>query len=192
MPRFDFMEPWGDDAHSALRWSFARLSRSDVLPTALDGYLKSDRPPGAITRMDAIAQAAIVRDIALGHDPLHRAYLTAYYLPAPTRERAAGGGLCWADRFYERRLEAVHAVAWWLMGMAGTGSHRVRGYQELVMQYVLGQPSHRRLREALKIKDRKVTDVRSKAYQQLDELHQKAVSKAHERLAAARLFEDAA
>lgn len=177
------MNPWGEDAHTALRWAHRQLDRSGVLPTVLDTYLRASRPPGSLTRLDAHAQAAVIRFVAEGTDPLHRAYLTAYYLPQPTRERSAGGGLTWVDRVYEERAKAVYEVAWWLLGAAGgSGVRRIRGYREIVMQYCLGNQSHRRLRDALRIKSNAVAGVRERTSVALDKLHTTAIAGAQNRL----------
>lgn len=182
--------PWGDDAHSALRWAFARLARSEVLPTAMAAVHASGRPVG-MTRADLHAQATIIRDAALGSgNPLHRSYLTAYYLPPPSWERLPGGGVGWVDRYHAERAEAVHQVAWWLMGAAGSsGALRIRGYQELVLQYMLGKPNNLRLRELLRVRRGTVPAIRQRAYSKLDELHDRALAQARERLERAGLLE---
>lgn len=175
--------PWGADAFSALRWAFNVLARSEVLPTALGSVHISGRGVG-LSRSDLHAQATIIRDAGLGTgNPLHRSYLTSYFLPPPSYERMAGGGLGWVDRFCGERLAAVHEVAWWLMGTAGTGAHRIRGYQELVLQYTLGKPNNTRLREAMRVRRGKgVAAMREAAYGKLDDLHEHALAGAGERL----------
>lgn len=181
--------PWGADAYSALRWAFNRLARSEVLPTALGSIHQSGRGIG-LSRADLHAQASMIRDAALGTDnPLHKAYLTAYFLGPPSWERMAGGGVGWVDRHYDERHDAVRAVAWWLMGTAGTGAHRIRAFQELVLQYTLGKPNNTRLRELMKVRrGRGVTEFRERGYAKLDELHEHALEQARWRLEKAGLI----
>jgi hypothetical protein len=177
--------PWGNDAYSALRWAFNRLATSEVLPTALGSVHHTGRRIG-LSRADLHAQASIIRDVAVGIDnPLHKAYLTAYFLGPPSLERLPGGGVGWVDRSHDERAAAVHQVAWWLLGTAGTGVHRIRGYQEIVMQYTLGRPNNKRLRDVMRVRNASIVAVREKAYSRLDELH------AHALAAAARRLEDA-
>jgi len=180
--------PWGNDAYSALRWAFNRLATSEVLPTALGSVHHSGRSVG-MSRADLHAQASMIRDAALGTDnPLHRSYLTAYFLAPPSFERMPGGGVGWVDRFHGERSAAVHDVAWWLMGTAGTGMHRIRGYQELVLQYTLGRPNNKRLREVMRVRNSGIVAARQKAYVRLDELHDHALERARWRLEQAGLI----
>lgn len=180
--------PWGNSAYSALRWAFNRMATSEVLPTALGSVHHSGKHIG-LSRADLHAQASIIRDIGLGTDnPLHRSYLTVYFLGPPSWERLPGGGVGWVDRFHDERSAAVHDVAWWLLGTAGTGMHRIRGYQEIVMQYALGKPNNKRLRDVMRVRNANIVAVREKAYAKLDELHEHALVRAAIRLEGAGLI----
>lgn len=182
--------PWGSDPYSALRWAFNRLSSSVVLPTALGAVHHSGRPVG-LSRADVHAQASMIRDVALaGAGPVHAAYLTAYFLPPPSYERLAGGGVGWVDRSIEERQAAIHQVAWWLLGASGTGGHRIRGYQEIVAQYCLGKPNHKRLKELLRVRHATAIDTKQRAFDKLDELHERSLLLAGERLARAGLIQE--
>jgi hypothetical protein len=180
--------PWGNDAHSALRWAFNRMAASVVLPTFLGSVHQSGKRIG-LSRADLHAQASIIRDIGLGTDnPLHRSYLTVYFLGPPSWERLPGGGVGWVDRFHDERSACVHDVAWWLMGTAGTGAHRIRGYQEIVMQYCLGKPNNKRLRDVMRVRNASLAALRERAYSKLDELHENAMARATGRLSDAGLI----
>lgn len=182
-------QPWGTDAHSALRWAFGRFARSGVLPTAM-GAVHHSGVPTDLSRADLHAQAAIIHGLAVdAANPLHRAYLTCYYVGPPSWERLPGGGVGWVDRFYTDRSAAVHQVAWWLMGaVGGSGALRIRGYQEIVLQYTLGRPNNERLRDLLRVRRGREAQIRHRAYTALDQLHEHALAGATERLQRANLI----
>lgn len=149
-------QPWGSSAQSAVRWAFALLASigavSSVLGDLQRQFLSKGRRELALIELRA--QAGIIRGMVEKlEDPIARAYLIAYYTPKPMEERPGGGRMVvsggratfipanaeFVDRFRKERETAVHTLAVWLESLQGTGVHRVRGYQEIVAHYCLGQ-----------------------------------------------------
>jgi hypothetical protein len=159
------------------------LARELSVPSVFGSLLSPSRAKSDLTKLDLRAQAAIIRaQVDQLGDPVSRCFLVAYYLPKPVPERQAGGGFALVDRYPEERQLAVHGVAWWLMGQAGTGVHRIRGYRELVTQYCVGRPSSRRLREMFKLDANKVRDKRDDCHKKLEELRIRALAQMDARL----------
>jgi hypothetical protein len=171
------VDPWERSAESALRFAFGMLAREVSVPSVFGSMLaRSPAAPRDLTKLELRAQAAVLRELVLSlSDPVNRSWIVAYYLPKPVEERQPGGRMAKVDYWAAERQTAVHAVAWWLMGQAGTGMHRIRGYQEVVSQYVLNRPSSRRLREMFKVDANTVRERRDDCRRKLEELHKRAV-----------------
>jgi hypothetical protein len=177
------MDPWEGSAEGALRWSFGMLARELSVPSIFGSLLSPSRGKSDLTKLDLRAQAALIRaEVDRMGDPVSKCFLVAYYLPKPVAERKAGGGLELVDRFGEERRAAVHGVAWWLMGQAGTGVHRIRGYREVVTQFCLGRPSSRRLREMFKLDANRVREKRDDCHKKLEELRVRSLAQFDARL----------
>lgn len=176
-------DPWERSAEGALRWAFGMLAREMSVPSIF-GFMLSPQPAKSdLTKLEIRAQAALIRaEVDRLDDPVSRCFLIAFYLPKPSEERQAGGGLVLIDRWGEERRLGVHGVAWWLMGQAGTGTHRIRGYRELVTQFCLGRPSSRRLREMFKLDANVVRDKRDDCHRKLEELRVRALAQFDARL----------
>ena len=138
----DERNPWGTHATSALHWAFGLIERVPYPANQLAQMMQKrggSRPRGELTPLELRGQAALIRQMVEQlADPLARSYLVAYFLPKPIVQRVPGGGTECVDLFADMRERPIHDVAWWLMGTAGTGQRRIRGYQELVAQHCLG------------------------------------------------------
>jgi hypothetical protein len=176
MPRLD-LDPWERSAESALRFAFGMLAREVSVPSVFGSMLaRGPMNNRELSRLDLRAQAAVLRqEVQALSDPVVKAWLVAYYLPKPVPERQPGGRYVQVDPWTTDRQNAVHAVAWWLMAQQGTGSHRIRGYQEMVAQYVLNRPSSRRLREMFKVDANTVKERRDHCRKQMEDLHKRSV-----------------
>jgi hypothetical protein len=180
--------PWGWSAYSAARWAFSLLA-GDAVGSAIGHLREGSRAKKDLERNELRAQAAVIRGIVEKLDnPGAVAYLIAYYLPKPELERQAGAQEpVFVDRFGEERKRHVHALAWWLLGQQGSGQHRIRGYQEIVSQYMglmvtttagagprLGGKSLDRIRALLKMDMNQVGEKRHRCEDALKDLHTRA------------------
>lgn len=186
--------PWGTNAHSALRWSFGLLARSASSTNVFGEMTGGTKRRTEMTMLDHRAQGAIIRKIVeerlrvSGHT-VELAYIVAYYLPKPTKERVAGGGTELIDRYLGDRQAAVYAVAWWLLGQEGTGQHTIRGFMEIVAQYTLQRSSLRRLARMMRMHVNNAKAAKEAAHGKLETLHERALFLAEQALVETGLIE---
>lgn len=182
-------DAWGNSAQSCVRWAYAMLASAGSVPSILGNLRSGSRQRPELTRLELRAQAAQIRGIVEAVDhPVARAYLIAIYLPKPMKERKAGGGIEFVDYFAQERRQAVHQVAWWLMGQQGTGVHRIRGYIEIVSEYCLGGSTMRAVARLLKIDNNRAKAVRDNCRAALRDLDKLAHALADDRLARAGII----
>lgn len=170
-------DPWEHSAESALRFAFGMLARELAVQSVFSNLLaRSPLSPRELSKLELRAQAALLRAQAASlADPVAKCWIVAYYLPKPVEEAQPGGRFERVDHWADDRRTAVQGVAYWLMGQAGTGAHRYRGYIEIVSQYTLGRPSSRRLREMFKMDANRVREKRDDCRVKLEELHKRSV-----------------
>ena len=173
-------QPWGRDAHTALRWAFNLIDR-DPYPANLMAQMRTgSKARGDLSPLELRAEAAKIRrmaqdEIASTH-PVEASYITAYYLPLPAVERKAGGGFQFHDHYLGLRRPAINALAQWLMIQRGTGVHRIRGYQEIIAQHVYGYKHIEQARKLLAISFTNATKFHGDAEKALKDLRGHAVT----------------
>jgi hypothetical protein len=200
-----YADPWGNCAQSATRWAYALLASAGGVPCVLGNLRTGSRPRAELNRLDLRAQAAQIRGIVESiavENPVAAAYLAAFYLPKPLKERQAGGGITFVDYFGAERKKAIEAVAKWLM-VQGEGSrvYHIRGYIHIVSDYCLGPKIMRVIRRygegygsidtlarLLKIDNNAVGEVRATCREALADLDRLAHYLADDRLARAGLI----
>lgn len=173
-------QPWGRDAHTALRWAFNLIDR-DPYPANLMAQMRTgSKAKGELSALELRAEAAKIRrmaqdEIASSH-PVEASYIAAYFLPLPVVEQKAGGGFTFHDHYLGLRRPAINALAQWLMGQRGTGMHRIRGYQEIIAQHVYGYKHIEQASRLLRVRWQAANDVHGDANKRLTELRGAAVT----------------
>lgn len=184
-----YHEPWGSSATTALRWAYGCLAETGAIPSLLGHLREGSRPKNELTALELRAQAAQIRALVERlDDRAGGAYLAAFYLPRSARQLRGGGKVVRVDQFAQERHAAVRVVAGWLLRQAGTGVHRIRGYQEVVMQHCYGNGSIRRLAALWKMDTNAVAEKREECRSRLRELHTRAHSEVDNRLYDAGLI----
>ena len=168
------------------------LATADAVPSVLGDLRTGSKPKRDLERLELRAQAAAIRGMVEKlSNPAAVAYLVALYLPKPQVLKQAGGKAPeYIDAFLEERKRHIYALAWWLLGQQGTGQHRIRGYQEIVSQYMLGGKSLDRVRALLKMDMNKVSEKRKECEELLKDLDKLAHALIDERLVTSRIIED--
>ena len=184
-------DPWGNTAHSALRWAYGLMARGESIPNIFGEMSSKTRVRTGMTMLDHRAQGAIIRSIVDRHlrGDIAREMVVAYYLPPPVKEKKAGGGSEIVDRFAIERRHAIHAIGWWLLGQRGTGAHSLRAMMEIVAQHSLGRGGARRLSGLMRKRMTDVLAARQAAFSLLDQQRQRAVYRAEDALVRAGLVE---
>jgi hypothetical protein len=178
----DDWRPWGRDAHSALRWAYNLIDRTPFPANLIAQMRSSSRPPSELTPLEVRGQAAILRQILekdlLSVHPLEASYLIAYYLPKPVVERKPGTEreVQYTDRYAGARQPHIHSLAWHLMGQAGNGQHRIRAYQEMVVQHFMGYRHIERLRILMKMERNNVIAANERVTTFLKDLRNRAIT----------------
>lgn len=184
-------DPWGRDAHTALRWAYGLLARSESTPTVFGEWTGGTKRRTDMTMLDHRAQGAIIRKIIdesmADRGPEH-SMLVAYYLPHPVKERVAGGGLHLVDRFLPQRRAAIHDVAWWLHGQSA-GGYTMLGHTEIVTQFTLNRTGVKRLAKLMEVRVGKAKAAREAAFGLLSDLHERALYVAGAALSRSGLLE---
>lgn len=182
-------EPWGQDVHSALVWSFNALARS-ALPQTNWEFFDNQPSPGSLTPLDFRAQAGMIRHVALnGLARQEQGYLIGNYLPAAALERLGGGRRDDVDRWLALRTKAIDDVAAWLVDRNAVPNAKAGA--EIVRQYVMQSKPRgawRRLAKLLRMNNDNVNLTRSAAYNHLHELRKSALAAAEFRLQRAGLI----
>jgi hypothetical protein len=183
------LNPWGSNAHEALRWAYGLLARSETMPNVLGDMRSPTRRRGAdMTMLDYRAQGALIRMTAERiRNPIAAAHLAAYYLPRPIRERVQGGGMDLVDRFIEDRIRAVFVVGRWMMTSAS--STNLRGFMEVERQYCMRSKSEYRLARAMRMSYHSSKAKRQDWDAQLDELRDDGLRAVQRKLEAKGLVE---
>lgn len=172
--------PWGQDAHTALRWAFNLLDRDPYPANYMAQMRTASKAKGDLSPLEIRAEAAKIRrlaqeEIASSH-PVEASYIAAYYLPKPVVEQKAGGGFQFVDNYLGLRRPAIRALGNWLMIQKGTGIHRMRGYEEIIAQHVYGYKHIEQARRLLKVSWENAKTFHGEAERQLKDLRGHAVT----------------
>lgn len=178
--------PWGLTPSSALRWAFNHTLRSKLPPNALALMQKSGKRGRSIdmTAEELGWQAGLIREeVTKLDEPECVSILMAYYLPRPVKERIAGGGIDYTDKYYNDRKPAIRALGYWLMKQqTGGGQVFQAGYEEAATQYCIHIYNNDRLCNRLKVRRDRADEQREIIFEKLADLRQRALMQIGARL----------